>query len=254
MNRLMKRAGALIDAIRIKTITQEIRDGRECIVRKRGPGMAPLIRIANLFFVRAGNPARVCGTPEYWLKWEVDCFKLLNGNEALAFAEPPATVVTERLPGNSLVWHLQEGTFREEMLDSAAIELKRVHQLPCPELKGLWSHGDANLTNFLFDPATGRTRIIDFEIVHECTMPAEERHAEDLLVFLQDLVGCIDEERWLPAALRFIGSYGQPEVVHHLKAKLVVPGGIPRLWWWIRCNYIGISEMKARMEALRNHL
>lgn len=222
-------------------------DGRECIVRTRRARTTPLIHIANLFFHCAGNPVRVISSRGQWLKWEVDSFKLLNGEEFLALAKPPATVVTERLPGSSLAWHFQEGSFREEMLDSAAAELKRAHQLHCPELNGPWSHGDANLANFLFDPATGRTRII--EIVPECSLSASGRHAEDL--FLQDLAGCISKERWLPAALRFVNSYDRDEVARCLMAKLEVPNGIPRLWWWIRCNYITIAEMRVRIEFLR---
>jgi len=147
-----------------------------------------------------------------------------------------------------------EGTFQEPMLDSAAVELKRAHDLYCPALKGAWSHGDANLTNFLFDSSTGRTRIIDFEVLHHDSLSADERHAEDLLVFLQDLCGCINAERWLPSAKRFIDAYGRPEVVRQLKIKLVVPKGIPRLWWWIRCNYIRFSEMEARLSAIRELL
>jgi hypothetical protein len=140
------------------------------------------------------------------------------------------------------------------MLVAAALELKRVHQIHCPELNSLWSHGDANLANFLYDPATGRARIIDFEIVPEGPLGADGRHAEDLLVFLQDLAGCVQRERWLSAALSFLDVYGRPEVVAQLKPKLAVPGGIPGLWCWIRSNYIGLKELRERFEELRENL
>ena len=247
----MKSAGAWIDAIRLKSITQEWRDGRECFVRKRGASALALVRVANLFFERVENPVKVCVSHAEWQKWEVDCFKLLNGEEFLVFAEPPCSVVTERIPGDSIAFHFDHGTFCEEMLDSAAAELRRCHQLHCAAFDGAWSHGDANLTNFLIDPNSGRTRIIDFEVVHHPTLREEERHAEDLLVFLQDLCGCIENARWVPAATRFLNGYGRPEVIGRLKEKLVVPGGIQRLWWWIRCNYLGPVEMEKRMEALR---
>ena len=241
----------MIEAIRIKTFTRELREGRPCIVRKRGVAVAPVIHLANRFFGWAGNPVRVCSSRAEWQKWEVDSFKLLNGEEWLAFAEGTSTVVTEILPGKSLARHLEEGSFREEMLDSAAAELRRAHQIDCPELGGSWSHGDANLANFLFDPVSGRSRIIDFEIVPQSGMAATERQAGDLLVFLQDLAGCIARERWVPAALRFLEAYGEPERIACLRAKLVLPGGIPRLWWWIRSNYIGIAELRSRIEELR---
>lgn len=254
MNGITNRPGAWIDAIRIKNITRELRDGRECIVRKRGAGTKLLVKVANWFFPYAQNPARVCESDQEWQKWEVNCFQLLNGRDVIAFAEGPAAVVTEILPGKSLAQYFEEGSFQEAMLDSAARELKRAHQLECPELNGKWSHGDANLTNFLFDPITGRTGIIDFEVIHDAALSAEERHAEDLLVFLQDLCGCIDVERWLPAALRFLKKYDSPQVIAHLKRKLVVARGIPRLWWWIRCNYLGMGELEGRIKALREQL
>lgn len=254
MSRLQKTAGAWIDAIRIKQVRREPHQGQACIVRTRGAGAAPIIKVANLFFRLAHNPVRVCPTSGEWLQWELHCFKLLHGDQAVAFAQPPATVVTEIFPGHSLAWHFEQGSFQEEMLESAALEMRRAHQTLCPILKAQWSHGDANLANFLFDPATGRARIIDFEIVPDGTLGEAERHAEDLLVFLQDLAGCIDRERWLPAAQRFLKSYRQPGVIEQLKPRLAVPGGIPGLWWWIRSNYIGLAELRERFELLRKAL
>ena len=41
-------------------------------------------------------------------------------------------------------------------------------------------------------------------------MPAEERHADDLLVFIQDMVGRISGDLWMPRARSaFLKAYGE---------------------------------------------
>jgi hypothetical protein len=68
--------------------------------------------------------------------------------------------------------------------------------------------------------------------------PADERHADDLLVLLQDLVGRIPSDRWLPGARAFLEAYGRPEIVRLLDQRLVVPRGLARLWWSVRTTYL----------------
>ena len=118
-----------------------------------------------------------------------------------------------------------------------------------------WSHGDARLANFLFDPVENRARLIDFEVRHAAALSSDQRHADDLLVFLQDLMGRLPDERWLPAALRFVNAYGGREPIDALKNRLVVPRfGFSRLWWAIRTRYTPRAKLVQRTEMLRENL
>ena len=254
MNRLLTKAGAGIEAIRINRVWRESRDGREVWVKQRRRWSGQVIHCANLFFRLVRQPVSVRGRVPLWQQWEIDCFNLLNGDLFSAFAEEPSRVCAERIPGQSLASHFDRRTFSEVMLDAAAAELRRAHGLDCAEFQGPWSHGDANLANFIYDEAEGRARMIDFELIHHRALPAEDRQADDLLVFLQDLCGCIEPGRWLPAALRFLRVYGESPALTALHKRLEVPGGLPLVWWVIRANYVPPGELRRRFKALREAL
>ena len=80
-----------------------------------------------------------------------------------------------------------------------------------------WSHGDASMTNVIYNEKTGRARLIDFEIRHEKSLPATARHADDLLVFLLDLVGRVSSRQWIRLAICFLRAYGDAAVMRELK-------------------------------------
>ena len=40
----------------------------------------------------------------------------------------------------------------------------------------------------IYNQKTGRARLIDFELVHDRSLSAKSRHADDLLVFLLDIL------------------------------------------------------------------
>ncbi len=255
MRRLLTAAASAIDLIRINAISNEMRDGRAVWVKRRRRGSGQIVRCANLFFRWAGNPVHVWSGVERWQQWEIYCFRLLNGDRFLVFPDGPRTVCAERLPGLSLSEHLDEGNLTKEMLVAAAREFKRAHTLWCPELEGPWSHGDPHMANFLYDEAANRARLIDFEVMHRKTLSAEERHADDLLVFLQDMLGRVSEEQWLPYALCFLGAYGTPEVLAALRGRLVIREGAgARLWWAIRTRYMHSAVLKQRVDSLRRKL
>lgn len=248
-------AGRMIDGIRINAVSYEMRDGRKVLLKRRRAASHVIIPCANFFFRVSQTPVFVHANLDLWQQWEIECFNLLNGDFGCAKREAHDTITTELLPGKSLADHFDDGTFEERMLDSAADELRRVHQLSYSGFEdGVWSHGDANLANCLYNAETGRCRMIDFELIHQTSLTANERHARDLLTFLQDLAGCISGERWLSASSRFLDRYGRAETLPILKNLLAVPSGIPRLWCWIRANYIAISELKSRMRDLRETL
>jgi hypothetical protein len=55
----------------------------------------------------------------------------------------------------------------------------------------------------IYDKKTGPARLIDFEIVHKKSLPTKSRHADDLLVFLLDLLARAPNAQWLTLVLAF---------------------------------------------------
>jgi len=108
--------------------------------------------------------------------------------------------------------------------------------------------------NVIYDHATDRARLIDFEIVHDKSLPALSRHADDLLVFLQDMVGLVPSRQWLPFASCFLDAYGRPRVIAEIRKLLVVPTGLLGFWWTIRANFCDRARMRRRFAALRRAL
>jgi len=249
-----KMAVEAIEAIRINSLTVESRGGRPVLAKRRGAVARPVAMVANLFFRLAGAPISVFADPEKWQRWEVNCFHLLNGNRLRAFAEDRRTVCTDILPGKNLREIIAQGELTPHILEVSAHELRRAHSLYCDQLGGTWSHGDLQLSNVIYNAATDRAQLVDFEIMHDPSLPAVARHADDLLVFLQDLLERIPARQWVPLATAFINAYGQPEVTAELRKKLIIPHGVAGLWWKIRADQFNRSKLALRTEELRKAL
>jgi hypothetical protein len=254
MSRILSAAGALVDRIKINAVSRECRDGRTLWIKRRRWTAQPIMACANRFFRLAGNPIRAIEELATWQRWEVDCFLQLHGGEFDAFAEGSSSVVAEEVPGKNLSHHLGGGTLTLPMLRAAALELRRAHAAPSAVFDGPWSHGDPHAGNFVYDASIDRARLIDFEVMHHPAIGADERHADDLLIFLQDMVGRIARDQWLPSAQAFLTAYDRPEIIARLHPKLVVPCGIPRIWWAVRTTYMGSAELERRLAALRYNL
>src|SRR5207253_1248920 len=80
------------------------------------------------------------------------------------------------------------------------------------KFQGPWSHGDAGMANVIYDEASNRARLIDFEIVHDKTLPGLSRHADDLLIFLLDLIATAPGRQWMPLTLAFLSAYDNAPV------------------------------------------
>ena len=257
MSRLLSAAGALVDTIKINTLTREYRDGRPFWIKRRRSTAGLLMTCANRFFRYAGNPIVALTDRAAWQQWEVDCFLQLHGDQFQASAPEVDAVAAEEVPGRNLSQHLNAGNLEPAMFAAAGRELARAHRLKSAVFAdGWWSHGDPHAGNFVYEPSADRARLIDFEVMHHPALSAEERHAEDLLVFLQDIAGRIPAEQWLPGAEAFLGAYARPEVTVRLREKLIVPGGLglPRIWWAVRTTYMGTTELRRRMALLRERL
>ena len=179
------------------------------------------------------------------------CFQMLNGDRFRAKVIDSRTVTLDKLPGDNLWEHMNRGTLTPRMLKAAGSEYRRAHHFQSKELGCPWSHGDASMTNVIYDEKTKRTRLIDFEIRHEKSLPARTRHADDLLVFLLDMVGRIPTRQWLPFAICFLRAYGNPPVIRQLKKRLVVPSGLASIWWNVRTNFTPNAKVTRRFQALR---
>jgi hypothetical protein len=254
MNRILSAAGVLVDRIKINAVSREWRDGRALWIKRRRWTARPIMACANRFFRLAGNPIQALDDPATWQRWEVDSFLRLHGGQYRAFADGARAVAVEEVPGESLSHHLHAGTLTPRMLEAAGRELRRAHAVECATFRGPWSHGDPHAGNFVYDAAADRTRLIDFEVMHDPAIGAEERHADDLLILLQDMLGRISAGQWLPLAHAFFAGYARPHIVARLRQKLVMPRGLPRVWWAVRTTYLQSAELERRIVALRDSI
>ena len=251
---MLKRAGALVDCIKINALTREARDGRPVWIKRRRAAAGPILTLANCFFDAVGNPVQALRDTAVWQRWEVDCFLHLHGDAYRAFRCGDRAVGADELPGCSLSDHLDGGTLSVGMLATAGRELRRAHALRCDEFGAAWSHGDPHSGNFIFNADEDRARLIDFEVMHRTSVSADERHADDLLVFLQDMMGRITADRWLPSACAFLNAYGRPEIIALMAKRFVLPRGLARLWWSVRTTYLARPEMARRIAELHTAL
>jgi len=176
---------------------------------------------------------------------------MLNGDRFRASVIDKQTVRLDKLPGQSLWDHMKQGTLTQRMLEAAGREYRRAHQFWRDEFGAPWSHADASMTNVIYDEKTNRARVIDFEIAHEKSWPGTARHANDLLVFLLDMVETVPARQWLPFASSFLKTYADREVITELKKQFVVPKGLALVWWNVRTNFAKSTKVKRRLRDLR---
>ena len=245
-------AAKFVDSLKLSSVSERVRRGRRVVIKRRNGYSEQLAELANLYFRMAGIPIRFWTKVVDWRRWEVKCFRMLNGDRFHAFASGAKTVCVDKLPGKSLWEQLNRGTLTRQMLEAAAHELRRAHQFWSDEFRGPWSHGDAGMENVVFNEKTGRARLIDFEIIHDKSLPAAARHADDLLVFLLDLAAIAPSQKWLPFALRFLNAYGNLDVIAELKDQLSLPNGMAWIWWGVRTSFANPAKVKNRLAKLRD--
>ena len=243
-------ATRLVEALAINSIEEKTRRGRRVIVKRRNLHSQQLADLTNLYFRMANIPIRFWSKVEDWQRWEVDCFEMLNGDRFHAHKSGARTVIADKLPGESLWEHLNRGTLSRRMLRAAGAEFRRAHQFWSDEFRGCWSHGDGTSQNVLYDATTNRARLIDFEIVHEKTLARAARQADDLLVFLLDMVGTVPNRQWLTFSMTFLEAYGDKEVIAQLREQLDLPGGLAWIWWGVRTNFTNPATVKKRLANL----
>jgi hypothetical protein len=137
-------------------------------------------------------------------------------------------------------------------MEAAGKEFRRAHQFWSDGFRAPWSHGDAGMNNVIYNEKTGRARFIDFEIVHDKSLPAKSRQADDLLVFLLDLIAVAPNPQWLALALSFLNAYGNAAVTSELKNQLSLPSGMSWIWWGVRTSFANPTKVKRRLEKVRD--
>jgi hypothetical protein len=249
---LTSAAAKFVDSLKLSAVSEKIRRGRPVVLKRRNAYSDQLADLANVYFRMSSIPIRFWSKTEDWRRWEAKCFRMLNGDRFRAFASGPKTVCTDKLPGKSLWEHLNQGTLTRQMLEAAGTELRRAHQFWSDEFDGPWSHGDSTATNVIYNQRTGRARLIDFEIVHARSLPAKSRHADDLLVFLLDIIAIAPSRQWLSFALSFLNAYSDAVVIAELTNHLALPNGMAWIWWGVRTSFTDPAKVKQRLAKLRD--
>ena len=249
---LSNAAARFVDSLKINSVSEKVRRGRRVVIKRRNGYGEQLADLANLYFRMAGIPIRFWAKAEEWQPWEVECFKMLNGDRFRAWASGDKTVCADKLPGKSLWERLEHGTLTRRMVEAAGHEFRRAHQFRSDEFRGPWSHGDAGTNNVIYDEKTGRARLIDFEIVHNKSLPAKSRQADDLLVFLLDVIAVAPNPQWLTLALAFLNAYGNTAVICELEDELALPDGMAWIWWGVRTSFVNPAKVKRRLGKIRD--
>ncbi len=248
---LSNAATAVVESLKINVISERTYRGRPMVIKRRNPYGAKMADMTNLYFRLAKLPIRYLSDLDEWRRWEVGCFLMLNGDRYRAAAARKNAVRLDKIPGRNLWDHMKQGTLTRHMLQAAGREIHRAHQFWSDKLSGRWSHGDASMPNVIFEEGSGRARLIDFEIRHDESLPVVTRQADDLLVFLLDMVGNISSRHWLPFTTSFLRAYGDADVIAELRKQLVIPSGLALLWWNVRTNFAKSATVARRLTSLR---
>lgn len=247
-----KAAARLVDSLKINSVAEKAGRGHRLIVKQRNAYGQQLAELANLYFRIAAIPIRFWAKTEDWRRWEVDCFNMLNGDRFRAWARDEKTVCADKLPGKSLWEHLQQGTINRQMMEAAGHEFRRAHKFWSDWFRGSWSHGDAGTNNVIYNENTGEARLIDFEIIHDRALSAKSRQADDLLVFMADVIAVAPNPQWLALILSFLNAYGNAAVISELEDELTVPNGLAWIWWGVRTSFANPAKVRRRLEKLRD--
>src|SRR5437773_10033635 len=250
-NCLSHTATSVVESLKINSIAEKSRRDRRVVVKRRNLYGERAAALINFYFRAAGIPIRYVSNVREWRRWEARCFQMLNGDRFRAKVSDSRTLTLDKLPGDNLWDHMNRGTLTPRMLKAAGSEYRRAHHFKNEDFGSGWSHGDASMTNVIYNEKTGRARLIDFEIRHEKSLPAAARHADDLLVFLLDLVSRVSSRQWIRLAICFLRAYGDAAVMRELKKRLVVPTGPALIWWNVRTNFTGSAKVNRRFQALR---
>ena len=230
----------LIDRVTINQTT--ILDGH--IFKRRKRMRSWIIVFGNLFLKLSNSKILIFPSTTAWQQHECDCYLRLYGGGCDIIDD--STLRIHPFEGQSIRDLLQQDAITIEMMTSIAHELRRVHQLDN------WSHGDLHTNNILWDGK--HVWFIDFETYHQPTIPINERHADDLLVFLLDFIGRTTSDDWLLYCQALITTYDNQAVLNRLRARLVMPYGLELVLWKTRTNYLPNHILANHLKTLQQSI
>ena len=99
-------------------------------------------------------------------------------------------------------------------------------------------------------PVARGSSILKF--VHDKSLPAKSRHADDLLVFLLDVIATAPNPQWLALSLSFLNAYANATVISELQNQLALPTGMAWIWWGVRTSFANPAKVKRRLEKIRD--
>ncbi len=247
---LMRAIAGALNAPRINAVAEVERGGVAGFEKRRRLWAGPLFAPGNLFLRLSRSRIYMFADVEAWRRWELHCFALLHGHEAAGVRVGRRGLWLPRLPGTPLRDLARRDEITATAMVAAANALRQAHARRCEIIGGPWSHGDPHLGNVLFDPASGRASLIDFETRHDPGLSAEERHADDLLILLLELIGRAPGG-WEPLASALLRGYGQPAVLARLRARLSEPRApLEALLWFARAHLDSPARLDEAVAAL----
>jgi hypothetical protein len=213
---------------------------------KTRQGLGWVVALGNVYMRWAG--ARIAMFPRAagWQRHEFQALRLVH--PALAVEERPGGGITmDPLPGEPLRSIAARGALTGRAIAAAGRELRRCHALA----GGTFAHGDPHLANLLFDEATGRASLIDFETIYLPSVPVDLRRANDLLVVVLELLARAPDDRWPRWPLALVEGYEDPTITRILCADLRPPRGLGRVLWASRTGRRPWALVAARLASLR---
>jgi serine/threonine protein kinase len=240
----------LMNQVRVNTIQLQIRNGLSVYVKKRRFGASFVVWCGNRFLSLANSGLQMFVQANEWTQWELHCAQLLYPDRAAPDIHPSGTLVMPEVRGVSLRAMMHADKLESKVAQAAAREIRRAHQIQCPVYGGKWSHGDLHLDNILCDSEKYQATLIDFDTRHNVGLDEIERRADDLKVFLLELVSK-SPPRWKEIASGFLQEYEDHDVLRELTRQLVVPHGIARIFWYTRTSNCPLSLIEPRLQSLR---
>jgi hypothetical protein len=246
---LLRWIARLMSGVRVNRV-QQMDDGVVSVIAKRRHYYGSVvILLGNGFLTLAQSGVRMFVRTRDWARWEQHCVRLLYPGFSQVLAEGSGSVRLPVMPGTSLRRMLEQGEARGDAFVAAARELRRAHQLQCGFFGAGWSHGDLHLDNVLYDLQTDRAFLIDFDTRHQRGIDEHRRQADDLKVFLLELIAT-PGNHWRPLASAFLCEYGEANVLRELGGQLAVPRGFAKILWYTRTGGLNHREIAPRLRIL----